>query len=765
MAVPAAVLENVLQHFIKEKKLLLTGRKRSVFDEHRAFFVWRRAAFLGNLHPPWVTQTNHVTLKKRIASEFQALDDFIAKNIGTLKRPGPLLPVLGGSGDINPNHLDLADLAHQRTDETPGSKTVRRRAEFFSKLRWLRAWPLVWRIAALQDDVWKPAPNNETATLRLDNPAATKPVGPITEYLDRRLRVIERMHFNIGDFSDQFGGMGRQKWKVSGPTSPWKDSFRVRVIEYPRVPARLAGAIGAANIADPVARALVPSSHDPSIGDPPDPSHPNKDQHWQWSEEKRRLEWYVQPATATSGFVNLTAASAAADGLATFTTAAAHKLQVGFNIQVGGVEPAAYNGGWIVDKVPASNKFTAYIGAAPASATKFGYIYRVIYAWRIPPRLRRSWRANPGNQFRIDLVPSGQTGAQAIDQVFAIQGNQKEDVWERMWLWCDHAIAACHIEALLFALRRRFADGEARFNKLVTGSGPPDLPDGARPPYVALVNLIGAEVPVNNGHLMAHDKDRHFENTVIDVADLQVGDQLIFWNHILYSLISTGDWRLENALVMNLESEPQGDVRKDRILLQGHGTDIRAYARYQQKIADKLAPALHLAREQIRKTVAANPNASVIPWRSTNLVRWSPYDNFQSVKYPGHGNLNLGAWWVEVPLNHDLALWSTVADAVKALPKAIGHGTGPLAAPGSGYRPPPNQNSAVYFPLFEPRVSINAGGQKLNGWNAWLEQRRTSNIAPRRLHVVNLSGSLVPGIFLKGDRKIAIVRPKALLNP
>lgn len=764
MAVPAAVLKNVLKHFIKQKTLRLTGRNKSVFDEHRAFFVWRRAALLGESHPTWVTQANHDTLKKRIASEFQAVEDFIAKHIGTLNQPGPLLPVLGGSGDINPNHLDLRDLAHQRTDEDPAGRTVRKRAAFFSKLRWLRAWPLVWRIAALQDDVWKPAPNDETATLRLDNPQVPKPVGPITEYLDRRLRVIERMHFNIGDFSDEFGGLGRQKWKVPGPTSPWKDSFRVRIIEYPRLPAGLAGAIGAANIADAPGGLVLPS-HDPSIGDPPDPTHPNKEQHWQWSEEKRRLEWRVQPATATSGAVHLTAASAAADGLATFTTAAAHNLQAGFNIEVAGVEPAAYNGSWIVNSVPAPNKFTAFIGAAPGIGTKFGFIYRAIYPWRIPPKLRRNWRANPGKQFRIDLVPSGQTGSQAIDQIFAIQGNQKEDVWERLWVWCDHAIAACHIEALLFALRRRLTNGEDRFNKLVTGSGPPDLPPGARPPYVALVNLIGAEVPVNNGHLMSHDNDRHFENTVIDAANLQVGDQLIFWNHILYSLISTGDWRLENALVMNLESEPRGDVRKDRILLQGHGTDIRAYARYQQKIVDKLAPALTLVREKIRTTVAANPGVSVIRWRATNLVKWSPYGNFQRVKYPNHGNLNLGAWWVEVPLKHDLALWNTVADAVKAMPKAIGHGVGPLAAPGSGYKPPPNQQSAIYFPLFEPRVSINVGGKKLNGWNAWLEQRRTSNIDVRRLHVLKLSGSLVPGIFLKGDRNIAVVRPKALLNP
>jgi hypothetical protein len=84
MAIPAAILENVLQHFIKENNLRLTGPKRSVFDEHRAFFVWRRAALLGEIYSAWVTEADHDTLKKRIASEFQAIEDFIAKHIGTL---------------------------------------------------------------------------------------------------------------------------------------------------------------------------------------------------------------------------------------------------------------------------------------------------------------------------------------------------------------------------------------------------------------------------------------------------------------------------------------------------------------------------------------------------------------------------------------------------------------------------------------------------------------------------------------------------------
>jgi hypothetical protein len=372
----------------------------------------------------------------------------------------------------------------------------------------------------------------------------------------------------------------------------------------------------------------------------------------------------------------------------------------------------------------------------------------------MPPALRGNWQPHATRSYRIDLVPAGgTTGAQAIDDLF---DHPRLDIWERAWLWCDHVIAACNIEALLLGLRRRFTDGEDRFNDLVTGA---DIPPGGAAPYVALHPIIGTLTGIASDYLMGHANDRHFENLVIEDADLQVGDHLIFWNHILYDLISTGDWRLENALVMYVRSDPRGGIRPRTILLQGHGTSIRSYPLYQRLIANKLRPAMRLAREKIRQEVAADATISEIPWRDTKLVKWSPYDNFRRVRFPGHGVLNLGAWWVEVPLGE--TSWPTTAAAVAGLPKSAGHGVGRLASPGSGYNPPPRTSDAVYMPVFEPRITARVAGERLNGWDAFFERRRTSAIAPVLMNVVEVTGSLIPGLYRRGDRTFPIARPKA----
>jgi len=768
MAVPEAVLEAVLAHFVRDKGLRITGRRKRAIDEFRAYFIWRRAATLGDAFPSWVAEAGTPKLIARIASEYQAVEDLTTALVGTLDNPGPLLPVYGGTGDVSPPHLDLADLARRSPGDSATSRPVRTRARFFERLRKARVRQILWRAAALpnrligpglDEDIWEAFPNEQTGRLRLDNPLSPGLAGPMTEMVDRRLRAVEWMHYTIANRSREFGGMGPGRWNATGAKGPWLDGFRIRIFEYPRFPAFLQAQIGAANITDD--GGLVPSSHDPGPGDPPDPPHPGTDQHWQWSEGRERLEWHVIPPTADSGAVRISGATAASD-VATFTTATPHGFAPGFSITVYDVEPAAYNGAWTVDTVNSTTEFTAWIGATPGAGTSFGVAYRPIYAWRLPPALRSVWRARPGNQYRIDLVPPAGGGAAAIDALFDYHGIPRTDVWTRSWLWCDHVIAACNIEALLFGLRRRLADGEDRFNALVDGTG---LPPGANPPYVGLVNVVGSTGPANKGTLMAHDNDPHFENTMVALDDLQVGDQLIFWNHVLYNLLSTGDWRLENALVMSVESEPRGKTRKSRVLLQGHGTPIRSFARYQQLIAAHLAPSLARVREKIRTTVAANASVQVIQWQSASLVRWSPYGNFRRVRYPGHGTLDLGAWWVEIPLSNGMTTWASRAEGVAAVPKSVAEGVGPLAAPAAGYTPPPNPSSAIYFPLFEPRMSAQVGGKRAQGWDAYLARRQTQVIDPVLMEVVHVSAPLIPGLLIQTGQKLAAMRPKPIAIP
>jgi len=673
MAVARNILQGIVDHFAKEKKLKLGPKNTENLDLHRAFFVWRRADTLGTKYSNWVSEANQQTLKSRISLEFDEVEQYLKDKIGTPKSPGPLLPVLGGTGDANPPHLDLKDLAWQRTTETPTSTAVTTRAKDNTRLRRIRVLFIVWRAAGIHDELWAESADKKSAIL-------TRTMA--NQLLDRRLRLIERMHFNIAtpdeDPPTDFGAMGNRNWKgATGEWGPWPDKFRVRPFEYPRVPKHMASHIPAARIGEPGRQYVHPAHEGPGHVDQP------TDFHWEWSQERGRLEWNIAPENALMG-----------PGL---------------------------------------------------------------HCWRLARSLRADWRPDQSDctadpsvycQFKINLVPTTGNGAQAIDKLFDYLTHSRSDFWERSWLWCDQVISACHLEALVFALRRHSL-GEGAFNDLVQGV---NLPAGAITPYVKICPAVSVGGAGAAGWLTFHANDPFFENRVIQDADLQIGDHLIFWNNAIYDLISTGDWRLENALVMNVVSTPDGKIDPKSIQLQGHGTEIRRYTAYQNMIAHKLRPAMELVRQKI----AATPGALEIPWNRTRLVRWSPYDNLQRVEDPPGQVRNLGAWWVEVPLGSDTVPWTTVDAAIQNIPKAVGH----LASPGPGYTPPPKQTGAVYFPIFEPGETLVVGGTTEVGWRAYIAKRGTVPKLRTLLRPVVMDGKVTPGLYRRGNNEISIVRPR-----
>lgn len=89
------------------------------------------------------------------------------------------------------------------------------------------------------------------------------------------------------------------------------------------------------------------------------------------------VDWSVdirlQSAAETA--VNITNATWAA-GVATFT-AASHTLAVGDKTTIAGVDPAGYNGTYIVDTVPDSDTFTAALAADPGAYVSGGTSSRV----------------------------------------------------------------------------------------------------------------------------------------------------------------------------------------------------------------------------------------------------------------------------------------------------------------------------------------------------------------------------------------------------
>lgn len=578
-------------------------------DRHRGFFVYRRAASIGSHRQDWIDEPGQPRLIARIEAEIDALEGYLARRLGTRRAPGPLG---GGTDPVAPAHLDLADVARPQT--TTKQAVIDANVAEYRRLRRTRAQTIIYRAAAIHSEPWTPA--TEPPALR---------EAALDEVVDRRLRAVERMSFQIGNPAT-LGRSGGRKWRgLVDADGPWLDGFRIRMIEYSRLspPALFVDVVGAGTIAEPAG--------------------PTAGKTWQWSQTRRRLE---------------------------------------------------------------------YIGTASGAY--------------FPPAIRADIE-NTGS-YTIPVKPAaGRTAAAVIEDLFT----PSTDFWARTWFWCDHAMSAVNIEALRFALRRRNGNDD-EFNKIVT-----DHDSG----YVAFSAFITSSA----NYLQAANDDQYFENIKqLDIADLEIGDQLIFWNSFVYGRISGGDWRLENAYVMEIDSQPDGGtILLPQLELQGHGTSQKTYQDYQNnEILPHLREGLHDAREAIDTALAADPTVTAVPWKgkTDRLVKWSPYEDS-----PG-----IGAWWIRIGINEPpYERWNSVAEAKAAMPKTISD-LDP-AQRGPGYHPPPALDS-VYFPLVEPR----------SGWDAYLQKRAANaSVAAPSLVVTRLTGDILPGLFRRGaSQPIPVIKPE-----
>jgi hypothetical protein len=727
-----AAIDEVVTFFVTSKKLK-PGDNSTPFTgwiaRQQLFYIRRRGLAIGALVPAWLAAAGQPDLRARLESEYAALDAFLTSKVGKGSTKGPLLPVLGGSAaaDKTPKHLDLADLAQRRTSESPASTTVKTRASDMSWSRLIKVHGIVWRAAALHPEIWTtvPSPANKTGTLA---------AGVLEEFLDRRLMTIERMQYQIsreGEERDSdYLGAGALGWRRSidkwgtSVSGPWKDGFRVRLFEYPRVSGSasklqaLVAPTNAGYIADPGTDVHLPHSHD-TAADPTTPvaSH----QHWEWSSDKKtRLEWRV-----------------------------------------------------LHGSVPAASK--------------------IKYEWRIPAALHDDYIAlaalhttDPNDTFRIVLTPrAGNSGPKVVDAMFDMT-RAVDNIWERSWLWCDQVICALHTVSMLFGLRRRLgiATADTLVDNLVKGIG---LPPGASRPYVQIREVVGGDAASDKPLLHTHANSKHFQSTLASVDDLQLGDHVIFWNHTLYSLLAGGDWRLENAIVMSVDSEKStGKTVKSGIRMQGHGTGVRFYGGFQQEIAVKIEDGLKAAQAEVKNKVvgAPSPTPTSLKFRDARLVEWMPYSALAAVldkvAFTSSNVVSLRPWWAEIdPAKGDID--GGFSDPIEiaryvaaALPKTFAH----RASPGAVYNPPPD-TAKVYFPLFEPRFSVlrKTGGtlpngdpatEKVSGWAAyflWNEARSTLHNPPVRtpklMDLVLMTGDLMPGLFLRPDKQFPLIRPRA----
>jgi hypothetical protein len=623
MALDPDIHEAVFKHVVAAKRL----RFDREIDRHKGFFAAQRTlALFDKKRSFFGGAVGEDRLKVRVVAELDALDAYLDEKVGTPTKPGPLLDSVETK---MLEHLDLADMGRvfasedattvaearrRRGQRTPGTKgEANRRAWDYVKLRHQRCHAIVWRAAALHPELWKDFSDELDAGLAGDGI-------PMDEILDRRLRVVERMNFQIASRRS----MGARTMDMSrGPLGPWPDGLRLRMFEYPTLKKTDEAVAALGSIAAP-------------------------DQHYEGP------EWRLD-----------------------------------------------YGGGSLH--------------------------YNVRPGTRVVEEIDDSFPPDPLDEehYGRDLKPNGITAATAMERLF----EPSSDFWRRTWWFCDHVIAALQIEALRFASARRTNEDDD-FNDLVR----------LNPGKFKITATVGKGHPRDQGFLMAVGGDPYFDNTTITLPQLEVGDQLIFWNSILYPLVSSEAWSLENAVVTDLRSTPfPAGVDAGKTKVQGHGTPARSITGYSEILKTELQHSLKAVWAYVETN--DGPGVVELPWVDFlhPLVKWSPFPD-DVWRAPG-------PWWVCVdPREHE-----TVAEALAMLPNCVKHDP----SRGGGYVGPPLEGE-LFFPLYVPQLK--------GGWNAYLERREAGRIRglSRTLARIRITREMVPGLHydLKRGSAFAVVRPK-----
>lgn len=708
-----AAIDEVVKHFVSTKKL--KPDDSTVFTgwvhRHVVVFFRRRGAAIGAVVPAWLGATNQPDLRARLEAEYTALDAFLVSQVGKGTTKGPLLPVLGGNAalDKTPKHLDLGDLARRRTSESATSSTIKSRAKNLSWGRLVKVHGIVWRAGILHPEIWTDVPGPGRT-------GATLAAGVLEEILDRRLHALERMQYQVS-------GRG-----------PEKDDVFLG-----------AGAMGFGK--------AFKNQGSGAFGP--------------WNDTFRvRLFEYPRLVAPASELQN--------------------KIDPADAGRIGDPDTGVY--------LPHSHDDPTHAAAAPAkdhkhwewnSKAKTRLEWRVVHGsvdhtsgdaaeYRFPPTLHDDWKSLSADPYFIGLQPvAPRNGAQAIDELFD-HTRPVTNWWERSWLWCDHVIAALHTEALLFGLRRRLGVGPGtdRFNKLVSGTTPPDIPAGGIAPYVRLMPCVGVTEPPDRKFLLSHAAGLHFRNALTTDDELELGDHVIFWNHKLYGLLTKGDWRNENSLVVNLDVDhTTGKTKRSTLRLQGHGTPVIHYAGFQREIADKIEGGLLAAQRDVISKAGAAP--AVVAFRRARIVKWKPYPGINRVKTPAGTTVTIDPYWIEIVRTRtDVPDPGTgVADHLKAIMAVYPKTFADRTSPGPGYTAPP-RSDAVYFPLFEPKFAADLAAPpsvKVNGWDAFFIFNEARALlksppatAPSLMAFVVMSGELIPGLELRPDKQYTVVRPTPL---
>jgi len=562
------------------------------FGNHVQFFLrWRAEAHLK-------TEADTDKVAEAVASEYDKVRSYVATKIGL--DPGNPAPLVKGT-DKSPPHLDFEDvLRPMKSSPNPVGLSAKLTQELN---RWKRANNIIWRAAAIEPRIWDP----DFSSAAMD------------ELLDRRLRIIERLWYQINETVTR----GELVPKASDPLGPWEDGARVRMFEYPELEAspRVKAQVGAANIG------------------------PGK-------------IWIEVPSAGTLLYAK--------------------------------------------------------------SAVRWGTRIRnaAVASFSAPPPA--SW----GTDYGYAMEPGA--GAKALDDLFT----PSENYWDRSWIYCDEVLAALHLESLRFGKARRLQDNDASFNAALASH--PGGWAGLRP----VIGGGGAD-----DRLIADDdakppsEPRLFSNGPVPL--LQLGDHVVFWNSILYGLLSSGAWSLENAVVVDITSDWESNDYGDKISLMGHGTADKTVGKFRQERAEELNTMIAAAREAAK---AAPAGADNVPWvrQAAPLVRWAPYGE----PWLDSNSQPQAPWWIRIPYE-SVGDWVGRAIGRKATLETLPDAIEADASPAPGYTLPPAAGGgpagACYFPLWVPKQEER--------WKAYLERRKAGQTATVfRLKETVFSGDNIPSL-------------------
>jgi hypothetical protein len=408
------------------------------------------------------------------------------------------------------------------------------------------------------------------------------------------------------------------------------------------------------------------------------------------------------------------------------------------------------------------------------------------------PALNTTWLRdiNATHSYSRQFIPAaGGTGPQLSGAIDALMVANK-NIWDRPWLYCDHVCLTLHLDALRFALIRRLGKTAADSAFDAIGTNPTSNPDG----FVWLGAALGAapanpgkpstwKTPNTNSLFEGGDNSVWFENAFISPADLQVGDHVIYYNHMAYNAFVGGAFGLENAIVSQIESDPSprkhGSVVPATMMVAGHGMPFQSVADFGTDMARQTNEAIVNLRTAL-KTFSGD---FVRKTRLFLLIKWNPYPTLIQ------GTDRKEPWFVWLPQSFPdrgnptfqppyKNRWATPADMLAS----ITHTVLDDPTPGPGYQPRPTSkvvdpttnetfamDNGVLYPLYLPLtddgpVEWTEYFQKRNSnptLSADLFELQLSQMSDHLNSVTEISGD-IPGLYVAGSEllPIQVLRPR-----